>query len=58
MTKRLRIRIVSSLPAETRPEGFAPVAVVLPLVNTARLVSSRRCLMVQQRERRFAWLAP
>jgi hypothetical protein len=35
-------------PAETRPEGFAP-AVVMPLVNTDRLVSSRRYLMVHQR---------
>jgi hypothetical protein len=34
------------------------VAVVMPLVNTDRHVSSRRYLMVQQRERRFACLAP
>ena len=30
----------------------------MPLVNTDRLVSSRRYLMAQQRERRFACLAP
>jgi len=30
----------------------------MPLVNTDRLVSSRRYLMVRQRERRFACLAP
>ena len=33
ITQWSRIRILSSLPAETRPEGFA-VAVVMPLVNT------------------------
>ncbi len=35
----------------------SPLAVVMPLVNTDRLVGSRRPLMVQQRERRFACLA-
>src|SRR4051812_12333696 len=57
MTQRSRIRILSSLPAETRLQDFAP-AVVMPLVNTDRLVRSRRYLIVQRRERRFACLAP
>jgi hypothetical protein len=49
--QRSRIRILSSLPAE-RVRRASPLAVVMPLVNTDRLVSSRRYLMVQQRQRR------